>query len=307
MNKNFSSTNCRTTVGYGDYVPKTYIGMLVGAGCALVGVLAIALPVPVIVSNFSMIYSHNQARSKLPKKRRKVLPVEAVRPQTRTHGGASSMGKFSIGGGEAPVMPPPPHRSNANEAIALKSLSKQAQQHQHHQQDEPSQPPPPPQQQQQQQSHSAGLNGPVKQVTTTITASNANELTETASGGAISGVLGATASASTAALVKPSDDNISTATSTAAAAVQLRTPTTTHASNSFGDNKNDRNRTSRSSRYSAASSRSSQINQASTHINSESGTHALYNYTWWRGVNVNNNNNQIEKILECFYLFNSRC
>ncbi|XP_067665875.1 potassium voltage-gated channel protein Shaw-like isoform X7 [Haliotis asinina] len=70
-----------TTVGYGDMVPKTYVGMFVGALCALAGVLTIALPVPVIVSNFALFYSHTQARSKLPKKRRRVLPVEAPRPK----------------------------------------------------------------------------------------------------------------------------------------------------------------------------------------------------------------------------------
>ncbi|XP_039280995.1 potassium voltage-gated channel protein Shaw isoform X2 [Nilaparvata lugens] len=70
-----------TTVGYGDMAPKTYVGMFVGALCALAGVLTIALPVPVIVSNFSMFYSHTQARSKLPKKRRRVLPVEQPRPK----------------------------------------------------------------------------------------------------------------------------------------------------------------------------------------------------------------------------------
>ncbi|KAK1122082.1 hypothetical protein K0M31_009923 [Melipona bicolor] len=75
-----------TTVGYGDMVPKTYVGMFVGALCALAGVLTIALPVPVIVSNFAMYYSHTQARAKLPKKRRRVLPVEQlrVRMQGRT-------------------------------------------------------------------------------------------------------------------------------------------------------------------------------------------------------------------------------
>lgn len=69
-----------TTVGYGDMTPKTYLGMLVGSACGLMGVLTIALPVPVIVSNFTMFYAHTQARSKLPKERRRVLPVEAVRP-----------------------------------------------------------------------------------------------------------------------------------------------------------------------------------------------------------------------------------
>ncbi|KAK6626472.1 hypothetical protein RUM44_008945 [Polyplax serrata] len=68
-----------TTVGYGDMAPKTYVGMFVGALCALAGVLTIALPVPVIASNFLMFYSHTQARSKLPKKRRRVLPVEQPR------------------------------------------------------------------------------------------------------------------------------------------------------------------------------------------------------------------------------------
>ncbi|CAF1666783.1 unnamed protein product, partial [Adineta ricciae] len=85
-----------TTVGYGDMVPKTYIGMMVGGLCALTGVLTIALPVPVIVANFAMYYSHTQARSKLPKKRRRVMAVEPVRP-ARGAGGAGPGG--GTGGG----------------------------------------------------------------------------------------------------------------------------------------------------------------------------------------------------------------
>lgn len=47
---------------FADLVPKTYLGRLVGSLCALMGVLTIALPVPIIVGNFSMFYSHAQAR-----------------------------------------------------------------------------------------------------------------------------------------------------------------------------------------------------------------------------------------------------
>lgn len=64
---------------YGDLVPKSYLGRLIGSVCALAGVLTIALPVPIIVSNFAMFYSHTQARSKMPKKRRGVLSVDQVR------------------------------------------------------------------------------------------------------------------------------------------------------------------------------------------------------------------------------------
>ena len=49
---------------YGDMTPITIMGKLVGGICSLSGVLVIALPVPVIVSNFSRIYHQNQRSDK---------------------------------------------------------------------------------------------------------------------------------------------------------------------------------------------------------------------------------------------------
>lgn len=66
-----------TTLGYGDMYPKTWSGMLVGALCALAGVLTIAMPVPVIVNNFGMYYSLAMAKQKLPKKKKKHIPRPA--------------------------------------------------------------------------------------------------------------------------------------------------------------------------------------------------------------------------------------
>ncbi|CAH8443605.1 unnamed protein product [Schistosoma haematobium] len=53
-----------TTLGYGDIVPTTIIGKIVGGICSLSGVLVIALPVPVIVSHFARIYQQNQRTDK---------------------------------------------------------------------------------------------------------------------------------------------------------------------------------------------------------------------------------------------------
>lgn len=51
-------------ISYGDMVPATSAGKIVGGVCSLSGVLVIALPVPVIVSNFSRIYHQNQRADK---------------------------------------------------------------------------------------------------------------------------------------------------------------------------------------------------------------------------------------------------
>jgi hypothetical protein len=62
-----------TTLGYGDIVPETLPGKLVGAACAICGVLTIALPIPVIVSNFSLYYSHAKAKQKASQRKRPLV------------------------------------------------------------------------------------------------------------------------------------------------------------------------------------------------------------------------------------------
>ena len=62
-----------TTVGYGDMQPVTWVGKIVGSMCAICGVLIVALPVSIIGSNFSLFYTHAQARLKLPKKKNRLF------------------------------------------------------------------------------------------------------------------------------------------------------------------------------------------------------------------------------------------
>ncbi|KAG9510926.1 Potassium voltage-gated channel protein Shal [Fragariocoptes setiger] len=71
---------------YGDMVPATMVGKIVGGVCSLSGVLVIALPVPVIVSNFSRIYHQNQRADK--RKAQKKARMARIRIAKATSGAA---------------------------------------------------------------------------------------------------------------------------------------------------------------------------------------------------------------------------
>ncbi|XP_031433673.1 potassium voltage-gated channel subfamily C member 4-like isoform X2 [Clupea harengus] len=60
-----------TTVGYGDLCPITSLGKVIASLCALMGVLTIVMPVPILVNNFVRYYALAEAKQRRPTKRRR--------------------------------------------------------------------------------------------------------------------------------------------------------------------------------------------------------------------------------------------
>ncbi|XP_067270423.1 potassium voltage-gated channel subfamily D member 1 [Pseudorasbora parva] len=107
-----------TTLGYGDMVPNTIAGKIFGSICSLSGVLVIALPVPVIVSNFSRIYHQNQRADKM----RAQQKVRLARIRLAKKGTTNAFLQYKEDGGFQ-------YRDN-DSALCLKNRS--SFEHQHH-------------------------------------------------------------------------------------------------------------------------------------------------------------------------------
>ncbi|WAQ97868.1 KCNAW-like protein [Mya arenaria] len=62
-----------TTVGYGDYVPLTTTGYVIGALCTMCGLLLLSMPIAVIATNFNDYYAQNKIREKQLKRKQTIL------------------------------------------------------------------------------------------------------------------------------------------------------------------------------------------------------------------------------------------
>ncbi|CAF1163354.1 unnamed protein product [Rotaria sordida] len=68
-----------TTLGFGDIVPKSLLGMILGAITTIFGVLIIDIPMPIINETFDNFNRHLLARQQLPKQRRRITPAAIPR------------------------------------------------------------------------------------------------------------------------------------------------------------------------------------------------------------------------------------
>jgi len=67
-----------TTLGYGDLVPITPLGYIIGGVCALTGLVFLAMPIPVVVNNFATFYAHAKARKSFQKNSKNTKKADLV-------------------------------------------------------------------------------------------------------------------------------------------------------------------------------------------------------------------------------------
>ena len=65
-----------TTVGYGDVHPTSGMGCVVGSVCAITGMLATGLPIPVIANSFHLYYTYARVKANMDGKRERVSEMK---------------------------------------------------------------------------------------------------------------------------------------------------------------------------------------------------------------------------------------
>ena len=77
-----------TNVGYGDSVPKSIAGKIIGSCCAVCGIIVLALPIPIIVSSFMFFYNmdkENQQLEKIEAHSKKYSIMKEMQNATQAH------------------------------------------------------------------------------------------------------------------------------------------------------------------------------------------------------------------------------
>eukprot|EP00090_Calanus_glacialis_P031394 TRINITY_DN5178_c0_g1_i1.p1 TRINITY_DN5178_c0_g1~~TRINITY_DN5178_c0_g1_i1.p1 ORF type:complete len:553 (-),score=146.49 TRINITY_DN5178_c0_g1_i1:174-1682(-) len=65
-----------TSVGYGDLVPTTVLGKLIGSCCGVSGILVMALPIPIVVENFGAYYMEQKKRAVIAAKKQDLVEAK---------------------------------------------------------------------------------------------------------------------------------------------------------------------------------------------------------------------------------------
>ena len=68
-----------TTVGYGDFVPKTDAGYIIGISCALFGIVIVAMITTIIISNFMQVYKNVETVERKKKYLASIRSKEAMK------------------------------------------------------------------------------------------------------------------------------------------------------------------------------------------------------------------------------------
>ena len=84
-----------TKVGYGDLVPITSAGKLIGSLCTFAGIITLALPIPVIVSSFMYFYNMEKENQRTGKTGTEEAYRRKVTLMRNIFGVVKQKGKFS--------------------------------------------------------------------------------------------------------------------------------------------------------------------------------------------------------------------